>query len=87
MSSVTAGRLGVGTCASRSEWHRKALAVATRSDQRAEQARAYAGLGDVLAARGEHAAARVEWQRALDRYEDMGMAYAAGMRARLTGPG
>ncbi|WP_158630350.1 ATP-binding protein [Glycomyces terrestris] len=62
---------------------REALDLALVGPDPYEEARARHGLGDALAARGDEAAAREEWTRALELHERLGTHGRAELAARL----
>jgi hypothetical protein len=64
--------------------HAAALALASQSGDRYEQARALDGLARSYHAAGDPGRADRHWRRALARYTDLGLLEADDVRGRLT---
>jgi len=61
----------------------QALALAVKTGNRYEQARAHAGIAQAHNVLGEHAQARHQWQNALTIYANLDVPDAADVRAQL----
>jgi hypothetical protein len=69
------------------EEHAVALALATETGDRLNEALAYAGLGDAAAAMSDTDTARHHWRLALAVFTDLDLPQADGVRRRLAALG